>query len=128
MASKPWILSKNVVLAVQYKVHLVKRVISLVDTVTYSLIQTPPNFVIFPISIWPILKATTFLGGFHCDFRCLEGDGVEHLPHNFTCIFNPAAIGLIDLKIHIELVCCVWSCPILITHFHHYNHYNCRKK
>ena len=31
----PWILSKDVVLAVQYKVYLVKRVISLVDTVQY---------------------------------------------------------------------------------------------
>ena len=29
----PWILSKDVVLAVQYRVYLVKRVISLVDTV-----------------------------------------------------------------------------------------------
>ena len=33
---RPWILSKDVVLAVQYKVYLVKRVISLVDTVQYS--------------------------------------------------------------------------------------------
>ena len=31
-----WILSKDVVLAVQYKVYIVKRVISLVDTVQYS--------------------------------------------------------------------------------------------
>ena len=31
-----WILSKDVVLAVQYKVYLVKRVISLVDSVQYS--------------------------------------------------------------------------------------------
>ena len=31
-----WILSKDVSLAVQYKVYLVKRVISLVDTVYYS--------------------------------------------------------------------------------------------
>ena len=34
--SYSWILSKDVVLAVQYKVYLVKRVISLVDTVQYS--------------------------------------------------------------------------------------------
>ena len=33
---KSWILSKDVVLAVQYKVYLVKRVIWLVDTVHYS--------------------------------------------------------------------------------------------
>ena len=32
----PWILSKDVVLAVQYKVYLVKQVISLVDTEHYS--------------------------------------------------------------------------------------------
>ena len=31
-----WILSKDVVLAVQYLVYLVKQVISLVDTVQYS--------------------------------------------------------------------------------------------
>ena len=31
-----WILSKDVVLAVQYYVYLVKRVISLVDEVQYS--------------------------------------------------------------------------------------------
>ena len=30
---EPWILSKDVVLAVQYKVYLMKRVISLGDTV-----------------------------------------------------------------------------------------------
>ena len=35
----PWIHSKDVVLAVQYKVYLVKRVISLVNTVQYSLGQ-----------------------------------------------------------------------------------------
>ena len=33
----PWMLNKDVVLAVQYKVYLVKCVISLVDTVQYSL-------------------------------------------------------------------------------------------
>ena len=32
----PWILSKDVVLAVLYKVYLVKQVISLVETVQYS--------------------------------------------------------------------------------------------
>ena len=32
----PWILSKDVILAVQYKVYLVKQVISLVDIVQYS--------------------------------------------------------------------------------------------
>ena len=34
--SRQWILSKDVVLAAQYKVYLVKQVISLVDTVQYS--------------------------------------------------------------------------------------------
>ena len=33
---EPWILSKDVVLAVQYKVYLMKRVISLGATVQYS--------------------------------------------------------------------------------------------
>ena len=32
----PWILSKDVVLALLYKVYLVKRVISLVNTVQYT--------------------------------------------------------------------------------------------
>ena len=32
----PWILSKDAILAVQYKVYLVKQVISLVDIVQYS--------------------------------------------------------------------------------------------
>ena len=32
----PWIFSKDVVLAVQYKVYLVNQVILLVDTVQYS--------------------------------------------------------------------------------------------
>ena len=32
----PWILSKDVVLAAQSKVYLVKQAISLVDTVQYS--------------------------------------------------------------------------------------------
>ena len=35
-ADLSWILSKDVALAVQYKVYLVKRVISLVDTAHYS--------------------------------------------------------------------------------------------
>ena len=36
-ALNPWMLSKDVVLAVLYYVYLVKRVLSLVDTVQYSL-------------------------------------------------------------------------------------------
>ena len=59
-----WILSKDVVLAVQYKVYLVKQVISLVDTVqfskgqllTYDSKDPPPEVIIITLFFEPFPK------------------------------------------------------------------------
>ena len=55
-------------------------------------LKTSPNFGNFPISVWTIWRARTFLF-FHSDFGCFEGDCVDPPPN--YCIFStPPQIGL----------------------------------
>ena len=51
-------------------------------------LQITPNFVTFPVSIWPIWKAKKILV-FQSDFGCLKRGGGVQPPRHLTYIFDP---------------------------------------